>query len=475
MNRISNLKWRWLLAALLLGASVAAGYLYYLGFLYLRLRPPYILQKSPDLQPDGRPVAFVDVNVVPMHEDVILAGQTVIVADGVIRKIGPAAEVAVPAGALVVDGRGRYLMPGLADMHVHVEEENELLLFVANGVTTVRNVWGNDGLKRLMGFPDQLALREQVRRGELFGPTIYTTGPIMDGDPPETPVMPVFRTPAEARQAVARQAAQGYDAIKVYDNLAPDVYQAILAEAAMHGLPVVGHVPHRVGLDDVLAGGQLTIEHLTGYLDPDAATLLIPATQLVAYAQKTAAAGVWNCPTFVIWQKRLPTAHDLTRPELRFISPRMQRIWRTFARQMGQSITYTGDDYAAEMERQMLAITAALHQAGAGLLLGTDTDNAYVIPGFSIHEELAYLVAAGLTPYEALRTGTVNAAAALGRAGEFGTVAVGQRADLILLEANPLADVAHVQQRVGVMLRGQWLPETQLQTLLAELAATYGR
>jgi hypothetical protein len=156
---------------------------------------------------------------------------------------------------LVIDAAGQYLMPGLVDMHVHVREANELLQFVANGVTAVRNLWGGTGALRWMGFPDHLKMRSQVESGKLLGPTPYTSGPIMEGPPARMPLMPVFSSPEAAAESVAWQKAQGYNLIKVYDNMELEVYQATLAAAEAHRLQVVGHVPRQVGLDNVLAGG----------------------------------------------------------------------------------------------------------------------------------------------------------------------------------------------------------------------------
>jgi imidazolonepropionase-like amidohydrolase len=458
----------------LLALLATAAWSFRAGFLDLTVRRPFIVAASAQLPADAGALAFVDVTVVPMDGERLLGHHTVVVQQGVVVALGPTAEVALPEDALVVDGRGRFLMPGLADMHVHVEEVDELLLFVANGVTTVRNMWGNRGAKRLLGLPDQLDLRDRIDRGELLGPTIYTAGPILEGRPAANPFMTVVTTPARAEREVARQAARGYDFIKVYDNLTPEVFQAIVEAARRHGMPVAGHVPLRVGLDAAVAGGLRTIEHLSGHLDADAAELLVDPRELADAATSSAEGAVWNTPTFVIWQKRVPTEADTSRPEMRYVSPRMQRIWRTFASYMAASIRYEGEDYAARMLALMREVVSGLHAAGAGLLLGTDTDNAYVIPGFSIHEELAHLVAAGLSPYEALRAGTAAAAEALGQPGVFGTVGVGARADLLLLEDDPLRDVGNVQRRVGVVVRGRWLPEAELRRLLEGLATSYG-
>jgi imidazolonepropionase-like amidohydrolase len=446
---------------------------------FLSFGKPYIVRKSPDLrlqQPENTLVAFVNVSVVPMDREGILENQTVIVRDGLIERIGDGGEVDVPGEALIVEGEGKYLMPGLADMHVHVKEENELLLFVANGVTTVRDMWGTTGFQLRLGFPDQLELREQIAQGQLLGPTIFAAGPIMEGPPPTMPLMPVFETPEEAEESVAWQATQGYDFVKVYDQLSVETYSAILKAAQEHGLPVIGHAPKQVGLDAVLAGGQVSIEHLTGYIDPDAADLNLPEDKLATYAEMTRESGVWNCPTFGVYQKLVPDEEieQLERqPGMEYVSPRMRVIWKLFLRGSRGNITYEGSDYPARIAEIYTRMTKALHDARAKVILGTDTDNPYLVPGFSLHDELGYLVQAGFTPYEAIEAGTRNAAEALGRLDEFGTVAVGKRADLILVEENPLEDVANVGQRVGLMLRGHWLPEAQLREMLDELVDSY--
>jgi imidazolonepropionase-like amidohydrolase len=443
---------------------------------FLSFSKPYILQKSPDLRPENTLVAFVNVNVVPMDREHILGNQTVIVRDGIFERIGDSGQVDVPGGALVVEGEGKYLMPWLADMHVHIKEENDLLLFVANGVTTVRDLWGTTGMLLGLGFPDQLVLREQINQGQLFGPTIYAAGPVMEAPPPAMPFMPVFETPEEAVESVAWQAAQGYDFVKVYDHLNVETYRAILRAAQEYGMPVIGHAPKQVGLEGVLAGGQVSIEHLTGYIDPDAADFVIPETKLATSAEVTREAGVWNCPTIGIYQKLVPDeeiAQVERQPGMEYVSPRMRVIWTLFLRGSRGNITYEGSDYSARIAEIYTRMTRVLHEAGARVILGTDAGNPYVVPGVSLHDELGYLVQAGFTPYEAIEAGTRNAAEALGRLDEFGTVAEGKRADLILVEENPLEDVANVGQRAGVMLRGTWLPEAQLQEMLDKLVDSY--
>jgi len=443
----------------------------------LSFRKPYIRGISNDLPAPQLATAFVDVNLVPMDSERVVEGQTVLVRDGVIEMIGTSDQVQVPDDALVVDGQGKYLMPGLADMHVHIQDENELLLLVANGVTSVRNAWGSTGKMLRFGFPDQLALRNQIEQGTLFGPTIYTAGPVMEGKPSFHPMAEVFDTPETARESVRWQVSQGYDFIKVYDHLSPETYQGIIETAHEEGIPVFGHVPFAVGLDGVLTSGQATIEHLTGYIDPDAVKFLIPEDQLVEYAVKTREAGVWNCVTMSEYPKSKETPEGFERLQSQsgmvYVSP-FTRIFSPFLYLMASKAhTYEGADYPERIADMNRKIVVALHEAGAGILLGTDAAQAYHIPGFAIHEELAYLTEAGFSPYEALEAGTRNVALAMDKSDEFGTVEVGKRADLILLKANPLEDVSNVQKRVGVMVRGRWLTNEQLQSMLDGLVESY--
>ncbi len=456
---------------------IGLGLLYLTNTGVLSFEQPYVFRLSGELPANTPLVVFENVNVIPMDSERVLANQTVIVRNGVIEAVGENTQVRVPDGSLVVDGRNQYLMPGLVDMHVHIESENDLILLVANGVTGVRNMWGNTDKKLWFGLPDQLKLRQQITQGKLFGPTIYTSGPVMEGSPPNHPLMTVFASPGAARQSVIWQAGQGYDFIKVYDHLSPEVYKAVISVAHENNIPVVGHVPFAIGLDGVLANGQQTIEHLTGYINPDTVELIIPEDQLDAYAEKTLQAGVWNCVTLSEYPKSKETPEGFERlqnqPAMTYVSPGMRLFSPIMYYGASRSHTYPNADYPeriAALNRQMVK---ALHEAGSGILLGTDAAQAYHIPGFSIHEELAYLVDAGLSPFEALETGTRNAAAAMGKLTEFGTVAVGKRADLILLRQNPLGDVSHVRDRAGVMLRGRWLPENELQSMLGGLVSSY--
>jgi imidazolonepropionase-like amidohydrolase len=427
------------------------------------LNRPFASRIASRLAPQAPVVAFQNVALIPMDRERLLENQTVIVRDGQIDQLGDTSSVQVPEGALLVDGSGKYLMPGLVDMHVHVMSENELLLYAAHGVTALRNLWGG------MNFTDHLDWRRKIELDEMFGPTLYTSGPIMEGPPKTMPLMPVYGDAVTAAAEVDAQIDQGYDFIKVYDYLDLPTYEAILAAARKRGVSVVGHVPKRAGLARAIAGGQATIEHISGFIDSDAGQYIVPESELADYARMAAQAGVWICPTIAVYQMHVPD-EDLPllehRPEMALVSPGMKFIWQYLSRPGAMSnISYEGD-YPARIREIFLSTTRLLHENGVRFILGTDSDNPYLVPGVSLLDELDYLVEAGFSPYEALQTGTRNAAEALGQLEAFGTIEAGKRADLILLDRNPLQDVSALRERSGVMLRGRWLPQAELQALL---------
>ncbi len=433
-------------------------------------------------------LAFVDVAVVPMARNALLPHQTVLIKGEQIVGMGPVATIRIPTGATRISGAGRYLMPGLIDMHVHFfrqpadldledwrfpdfNERNEDfgLLFVANGVTSVRQMHAHPAGDRLMS---------RSLGANWLGPRIYSTGPITDGDPPEWPIARVVKTPDDAMRAVAADKAAGYVAIKVYDALSLPLYDAIVAAAAQVRLDVVGHVPESVGLARVIAANQWTIEHTDSFLlslQPGAGPYALPPADLTwaeavrradlsklpQFGDAIRRAAIWVCPTIVTNQ--MYSTDDTWSSELRFVPA---AISAKFVRRYSGGDSH---DFAQDLEFS-LAVVAGLHARGAGLLLGSDTFKMNVVPGFSALQELQYFTRAGLSPYEALRTGTVNAAIALHEIESLGTVDVGKRADLLLLDANPLDDIRNVAHRVGVVLRGRWLAERELQDRLGAVA-----
>ncbi len=425
--------------------------------------------------------AFVDVTVVPMDADHELAHQTVLVDGDTIVAIGPTASTPVPAGATTIAGAGAWLVPGLVDMHVHFNDERDGVLYIANGVTTVRNMWGG---------PEQLAWRERATKRDpsYTGPAIYTAGPIVDGDPPVWPGSTVVHDAQEAIAVVDAQKAAGYDFVKVYDGLPLAAYDAIAAEAKQVGIRFAGHMPTQVSLAHAFAAGQASIEHLTGYLveAQDATSKAAKlegmarrlelakhrdATQIPALAKQTAAAKVANCPTLTVLSRFGELDHPealMARPENKYVSAVTLERWNP--KNDFRLAKTTPEGFAAMREGAAFRaqLVKALEDAGAPILAGTDTPNPFVVPGFSLHEELGRLVAAGLTPYQALQAATANAADWLGDK-HIGRIAIGARADLVLLEADPLADITATTKRAGVMVRGTWLTKAELATKLDAL------
>lgn len=413
-----------------------------------------------------RAVVFTHVNVVPMDTERVLTDQTVVVRNGFISSLGPADSITVPADAELIEGQGRYLMPGLTDFHIHLHSDEQLLAYLAHGVTTVFD---------LNGSPHLLELRQQLTNNQRFGPRLYTSSPILDGGPEGSDVVSV-RTPEQARVAVVKQKLAGYNALKVYDNISPEVYTVLVGMARQQKLPVVGHVPRTVGLEAVLRAHQALISHGEQYfLAPEPDEARIPEL-----ARATKAAGTSVVPDLVQLHTVLRMLQDLegafTNPEARYLSPEVLRDWRY------SNPTRRVDlpDFSAREQRAypfVQHLTRALQQEGARLLLGSNASEPGLFPGSATHQELAELVGVGLTPYEALSTGTRNAIAFIKEQvdplARFGTVAVGQQADLLLLPGNPLENVGQADQALGVMVRGQWLTREELRRLRERAAKAF--
>ena len=412
--------------------------------------------------PAAATIAFINVNVISMTGEHVDAGQTVLVESGRIAAIGPVDSTPLPKDIPIVDGTDRYLMPGLAEMHAHVpgtsssDLDRVLTLFAANGVTTIRG---------MLGRPAHLQLRDDLQQGKTFGPRLVTSGPSMNGNS--------VSSPNDGERQVREQFEAGYDFIKIHPGLSDDEFAAIAETANELGIPFAGHVPAEVGLSNALAAGIATIDHLDGYLaalmpaDSDASggyggffdVLLadqLAEERIAELAAQTAAAGTWNVATEALFEHRVSavSAAELSAlPEMRYMPRATIRQWvdakerveneRGFDREVAQQ--------AIQIRRMIIK---ALHDAGAGLLLGSDAPQVFNVPGFSIHHELRFMVDSGLTPFQALATGTTAVAEFLG--SNTGTIEVGREADLVLLDANPLVDIDNTRRVHGVMLRGHW-------------------
>ena len=423
--------------------------------------------------------AFVNVNVLPMTSETVLNARTVIVTDGEIVAIGNVDDTPVPDDAAVVDGTDRFLMPGLSEMHGHVPGggsdslERVLHLYVANGITTVRG---------MLGQPSHLELRSALEKGERLGPRLYTSGPSLNGRS--------VTSPDRAVSMVEQQHAAGYDFLKIHPGLTLEEFDAMAATADRLGIRFAGHVPEDVGINRALAAGIATVDHLDGYME----SLLRPhddpsgglsgffgvfiadqadESKIGGIAAATAEAGVWNVPTDSLFRHATSPEFDpddmVRWPEMKYMPADTVARWHSAKRDVQTDANYDARTAARAVALRQQLIRE-LHRSGAGLLLGSDSPQIFNVPGFAIHHELEYLVDAGLTPFQALQTGTVNPAEFFGRRGEFGAVQTGVEADLILLDANPFDDIGNTRRIHGVMLRGRWLSRAELDDLLDKLA-----
>lgn len=419
-------RWIWLVVALILGLTT----------------PAAVLPATQQVV-----AAFVNAAVVPMDSDRVILRQVVIVRGGQIEAVG--SDLRVPSGAIVIDAHERFLVPGLADMHVHLpapdaptgRSEDELFLYVANGVTTVRS---------MAGFDSHIALREKVREGQIIGPTMYLAGPGLDGGR--------VKSPEDGVREVRAQKQRGYDVVKVLPGLSLASYDAIAATARDVRLPFAGHVPPDVGIQHVIEQGQATIEHLDGYLELLKGRTPLSDEAFVPIVAKTTSAGVRNVPTMAVMAANvgaIETTELLARPELRYIAKDYIDHWLLL-----RARTNIPRNTADVIQANRMRLLKALSASGATILFGTDSPQLFNAPGFSIVREMQMMADAGLTRYEVLRSATVQAGAFFNR--PCGTITPGACADLVLLDGNPLHDLRSFNRIHGVMLRGRWLPRADI-------------
>ena len=437
-------------------------------------------------------IAITDVAVIPMTSDTVLRGSTVVVRDGRIAEVGPSTRVAIPGGARRIDGRGRYLIPGLADMHAHLYSDgqapdsvapDELAVMLANGVTTVR---------LMIGTPEHLALRREIIAGRLVGPQLWVASPQFAGRQYENGV--VVATPEDARRQVAAVADAGYEFIKLTLDITPLVFDAIVDAARARGIPVVGHVDPQVGVARAIAAGQ-QIEHLDNYLEAvlaDAAPMResvsnygvfrpqmwesldhIDDAKVARIAGETARAGIWSAPTLFVFNTAFAkgqTDEEIrSRPDWHL----MPSWWRAGYLRARERYWQTPASEARRMRYVQVrnALVKAIADSGGRLLASSDTPEWFQVYGWTLHRELGAFVEAGLTPYQALETATRNPAEFLKASRDFGTIERGKRADFILLSANPLDDIANTAKIEAVAIGGRWMDRVELDGMLARATA----
>ncbi len=426
----------------------------------------------------GREVVFRAVHVIPMDQERVLENQDVVVKDGVVSAMGSTGKVKYAKDALIVNGKGKYLMPGLAEMHAHVppiddlEPMKEVLqLFALNGVTTIRG---------MLGHPRHLELRTLVNNGELLSPHFYTSGPSFNGNSVKT---------AEAGADMVRQQKQaGYDFLKLHPGLTPETFGAVAKAAKEVNIPFAGHVSYEVGVWRAIDAGYASIDHLDGFVEslvPNIANIKEQETGLFAMFISDQAdearipklmnglrdQNIWVVPTQALAERWIAAdkAPDLLRnsPEMKYMDPQTLNNWEKTKKDLMANPKYNAAAIADYMRLRRKLIFEC-NKNGVGLLLGSDAPQVFNVPGFSTHQELQYLVDAGLTPYEALRTGTANVGRYLNRQ-DMGTIKTGAVADLVLLNGNPLEDVKQTQNIEGVMVGKRWLTKSYIQGALKKL------
>lgn len=422
---------------------------------------------APACAQDAAAVAFEGVTVVPMDRERVLPGHTVVVRGDRIEAVGPDGSVVVPDGATRVDGRGRWLVPGLAEMHGHVPPpsapaeltEETLFLYLSQGITTVRGMLGAEG---------QLDLKRRANTGELLSPTLYLAGPSFNGNS--------VSSPEQAEAMVRRQVEEGWDLLKVHPGLTRPEYDAMAETANALGIRFGGHVPAAVGLEHAIAQGQETFDHVDGYAEAlDASAGPVDPDRLDALVRQSRAAGVWIVPTMALWETiygALSLETLRAYPELAYVPPQQVAGWIGTVEQIR-----AGADYDAEAARRLIAgrneILRALHAGGVRILMGTDAPQLFSVPGFSLHREFPRMASAGMSPYEILHSGTALVGEYFADEDTFGLVAPGHRADLVLLDADPLADAANLAEIAGVMVRGRWVDRAALDARLDALRTKY--
>jgi hypothetical protein len=443
----------------------------------------------------AQPLAITHVTVIDATGSAAQPDMTVLTSDGRVAALGRTGQVTIPDIAQVVDAKGKFLIPGLWDMHVHWYTKNYLPLFTANGVT---------GIRLMFGAPVHLAWRKELAQESLLGPRMVLASRIVDGPKPIWPNSIAVATADEGRRAVATSRKEGYDFVKVYSLLPREAYFAIAAEAKKQSIPFAGHVPLSISAADASDAGQRSIEHLTGVLlgcssqeeelHKELAEMLKRSSSydralvrrvedkcLNSYDEEKAAAlfarfaknGTWQTPTLTVLRAMayLDDEKFIKDPRLKYLPPGLRAQWNP--KNDFRLKNYTKQDFAQSkvVFKKQLELVGAMRRAGVGMLAGTDVLNPFCFPGFSLHDELELLVKAGLTSMEALQAATLNPAKYLDQPKDFGTIEQGKMADLVLLDADPLTDIRNTRKIAAVVVAGKLLDKEELQKKLADVEA----
>jgi imidazolonepropionase-like amidohydrolase len=444
------------------------------------------------------PVVIAHATVINPGTSSVQANRTIVITGDRITSISGREEFQPPKNARVIDATDQYLIPGLWDMHVHTAfgdwfpggRDIILPLFIANGVTGVRDMGGDTAIL--------LEWRKEIADGRIIGPRMVISGPMLDGYLPvgklRFPSSVAITTPASAVAAVDLLKTQGVDFIKVQSVISHDAYLAAAAEAHKKGLPIVGHVPDKVRIEEVVEAGQKSIEHLMGifegcsteedkFIKGQGSLKLLLTTQdqrrCDSLIKLLAQNQTWQVPTLA-WQRggTFLDQRDLKHQPLDKYVPAYWRdvTWRHFTEEMMPDLLRDSLELRQDYFARNLQMVGAMHRAGTPFMAGTDTAaGVYIMPGFSLHDELANFVEAGFTPMESLQTATSNPAKFLGMEASFGSVETGKIADLVLLSANPLRDIRNTQKITAVVADGRVFDRVALDEILASVEAAAKR
>lgn len=445
--------------------------------------------------PSATSLVIRDISVVDVRSGALLPHRTVRIEGGrIVAVVAPtdtaaAAAAAVQGKAETIDGRGQFLLPGFIDMHAHLNSRlqaraqspavtlsntdilspDNLSLFLFNGVTTIQVMHGDEGM---------LAMRDSIERGQAVGPRLVVGSPRLDGNPPSDPYPRIVATAAEGVAVVDEMHRSGYDFIKVYDNLSQGAYDAIVTRAHQHHLRVDGHLPRTLALEHGLRGMQDHIAHIEEFVGYAKGGAQADIERITAALQKS---GVGVTPTLIVFDNVLRSVANLkdvlADPISAYADPVVYHSWLA-DNNIYQSDHFQNPRMDAALVKQfdlMKRLTAAFARAGVPLVVGSDCNISGTVAGFSFHDELGELARVGISPADVLRMATLNAATAMRMDSDLGTVEVGKRADLVLLQANPLDDLANSRRIAGVVLRGKWYPQPALRERLAKAMSDFSK
>jgi imidazolonepropionase-like amidohydrolase len=429
-------------------------------------------------QSSNQETVFTKVNVIPMNEEKVIKKQDVVVVNGIIAAIGESGKVKYNKNARVIDASGKYLIPGLAEMHAHVPPVDDiepmkevLTLFLCNGITTIRG---------MLGHPRHLELRSKIQSGEINGPHFYTSGPSFNGNS--------VKTPEAGAEMVRKQKEAGYDFLKLHPGLTKENFAAIAKTAKEVNIPFAGHVSFDVGVWRAIEAGYASIDHLDGFVES-----LVPGMDTIKEQQAGSFAmfiaknadekripalmkalkekNIWVVPTQALaerWFNPFTDADAFARePEMIYIKEETLKNWITNKKNLMANPNFKTEDIKKFVDIRRKLIYEC-QRNGVGLLLGSDGPQVFNVPGFSVHHELKYMVDAGLTPFQALQSGTVNVAKYFNLANS-GMIKVGYVSDMVLLDANPLENIENTRKIAGVMLGNNWLAKEIIKANLKSL------